>query len=118
MDRLQESVLQENQMGSEDVRQALRSRNRDTSGGDFWEGKRRYVVRTLGEFQSPEEVASLQISGESVTSMSSLVWTLPQSPHRSRFPSIALGSPVDARAGSVPGQVRMRIKKSGRSVSR
>lgn len=40
-----------------DVRQALRA-NKDVSGGDFWEGKRRYVVRTLGESRSVEQVAS------------------------------------------------------------
>jgi HAE1 family hydrophobic/amphiphilic exporter-1 len=41
-----------------DVRLALRAQNADTSGGDYWEGKRRYVVRTLGQFRSPEQVAS------------------------------------------------------------
>ncbi|MEW6746013.1 MAG: efflux RND transporter permease subunit [Planctomycetota bacterium] len=40
-----------------DVRRALRGQNADVSGGDFWEGKRRYVVRTLGQFRSPEQVA-------------------------------------------------------------
>ena len=40
-----------------DVRRALRAENQDTSGGDFWEGKRRYVVRTLGQFRSPDQVA-------------------------------------------------------------
>ncbi|MFV2065546.1 MAG: efflux RND transporter permease subunit [Pirellulales bacterium] len=40
-----------------DVRQALRGENKDTSGGDFWEGKRRYVVRTLGQFRSEQQVA-------------------------------------------------------------
>lgn len=39
-----------------DVRTALRGQNKDTSGGDFWEGKRRWVVRTLGQFRSPEQV--------------------------------------------------------------
>lgn len=39
-----------------DVRAALRGQNKDTSGGDFWEGKRRWVVRTLGQFRSPEQV--------------------------------------------------------------
>ena len=39
-----------------DVRNALRSQNKDTSGGDFWEGKRRWVIRTLGQFRSPEQV--------------------------------------------------------------
>ena len=40
-----------------DVRRALQAENHDTSGGDFEEGKRRYVVRTLSQFSSPEEVA-------------------------------------------------------------
>ncbi|MDP6443086.1 MAG: efflux RND transporter permease subunit, partial [Pirellulaceae bacterium] len=38
------------------VRDALRSQNKDTSGGDLWEGKRRWVVRTLGQFRDPEQV--------------------------------------------------------------
>lgn len=38
------------------VRNALRGQNEDTSAGDFWEGKRRYVVRVLSEFRSPEQV--------------------------------------------------------------
>ncbi|MCA9103680.1 MAG: efflux RND transporter permease subunit, partial [Planctomycetales bacterium] len=38
------------------VRNVLRSQNEDTSGGDFWEGKRRWVVRTLGQFREPEQV--------------------------------------------------------------
>ena len=39
-----------------DVRDVLRKTNRNTSGGDFWEGKRRYVIRTLGKFSSIEQV--------------------------------------------------------------
>jgi hydrophobic/amphiphilic exporter-1 (mainly G- bacteria), HAE1 family len=39
-----------------DVRRVLQDQNKDTSGGDFWESKRRYVVRTLGQFGSPEDV--------------------------------------------------------------
>lgn len=39
-----------------DVRAVLRGQNKDTSGGDIWEGKRRYVVRTLGQFKSETEV--------------------------------------------------------------
>lgn len=38
------------------VRDVLRAENKDTSGGDFWEGKRRIITRTLGKFQSPEDV--------------------------------------------------------------
>jgi HAE1 family hydrophobic/amphiphilic exporter-1 len=35
---------------------ALRAENRDISGGDFGEGKRRYVVRTVSRFESIEDV--------------------------------------------------------------
>ena len=40
-----------------DVREALQGQNQDTSGGDIREEKRRYVVRTLGQFRSEEQVA-------------------------------------------------------------
>ncbi len=39
-----------------DVRNVLRGQNEDTSAGDFWEGKRRWVVRALGQFREPEQV--------------------------------------------------------------
>lgn len=39
-----------------DVREVLRSQNKDTSGGDLWEGKRRYVIRTVGQFETPEDI--------------------------------------------------------------
>jgi len=42
-----------------DVRRALRRENADTAGGDFDEGKRRYVVRTMGRFRSPEQVSNV-----------------------------------------------------------
>jgi HAE1 family hydrophobic/amphiphilic exporter-1 len=42
-----------------DVRDALRRENKDTSGGDYDEGKRRWVVRTLGQFHSPNDVANV-----------------------------------------------------------
>lgn len=38
------------------VRQVLRGQNEDTSAGDFWEGKRRWVVRALGQFRTPDQV--------------------------------------------------------------
>ena len=46
----------------EDLRLALANQNKDTSGGDFWEGKRRYVVRTLGQFRSPAQVEGVIIA--------------------------------------------------------
>ncbi len=50
------------QLTIEDLRSALAGQNQDTSGGDFWEGKRRYVVRTLGQFRSPEQVEAVIIA--------------------------------------------------------
>ncbi len=44
------------QLTIDDVRRVLRNQNQDTSGGDFWEDKRRYVVRTLSQFRTPEQV--------------------------------------------------------------
>ncbi|TWU15242.1 efflux RND transporter permease subunit [Allorhodopirellula heiligendammensis] len=46
------------QLTIDDVRRVLRNQNQDTSAGDYWEGKRRYVVRTINQFRSPEEVAA------------------------------------------------------------
>ncbi|MBV2090034.1 MAG: efflux RND transporter permease subunit [Candidatus Thiodiazotropha sp. (ex Ctena orbiculata)] len=45
-----------------DVRNAIRARNRDVSGGDLDSGKRRYLLRTIGRFQSVEELNDLIIS--------------------------------------------------------
>ncbi len=46
----------------QNLRTALRGQNKDTSGGDFWEGKRRYVIRTLGQFRSPEQVEEVVVA--------------------------------------------------------
>ena len=46
-----------NQLGA-----ALERENRDYSGGDFDEGKRRYIVRTVGEYQSPEDIDNIVIA--------------------------------------------------------
>ena len=44
------------QLTINDVRVALGGQNKDTSGGNLWEGKRRWVIRTLGQFRDPEHV--------------------------------------------------------------
>ena len=46
-----------NQLGA-----ALERENRNYSGGDFAEGKRRYIVRTVGEYTSPQEIADVVIA--------------------------------------------------------
>ncbi|HLQ45023.1 MAG TPA: efflux RND transporter permease subunit, partial [Planctomycetaceae bacterium] len=52
-------LLAARQLTINDVRETLRQQNKDTSGGDFWEGKRRYVIRTLGQFKTEEQVANV-----------------------------------------------------------
>ena len=46
-----------NQLGA-----ALERENRNYSGGDFTEGKRRYVVRTVGEYRSPEDIENIVVA--------------------------------------------------------
>ncbi len=41
----------------DDLRTALLVQNQNTSAGDISEGRQRNVIRTLGQFQSPEQVA-------------------------------------------------------------
>ena len=40
----------------DDLHTALRNQNKNTSGGDIREGKNKNVVRTIGQYNSPEEV--------------------------------------------------------------
>jgi multidrug efflux pump subunit AcrB len=46
------------------VRDALRARNRDVSGGDVDQGKRRYTLRTIGRFTEIESLKDLVIQRE------------------------------------------------------
>ncbi len=45
-----------------EMAQALDRENDNYSAGDFDEGKRRYVVRTVGEYQSPEDIGNVIIT--------------------------------------------------------
>lgn len=45
-----------------ELRSAIRDRNRDVSGGDLDSGKRRYLLRTIGRFESVEELENLVIA--------------------------------------------------------
>jgi HAE1 family hydrophobic/amphiphilic exporter-1 len=53
-----------------ELMRALDVENRNISGGDFDEGKRRYIARTVGEYERPEDVARVivkRINGAPVT---------------------------------------------------
>lgn len=45
-----------------DLARALDQENRNFSGGDFDEGKRSYVVRTVGEYNTPDDIESVIIT--------------------------------------------------------
>ncbi len=54
--------LAERRVTLNDLRSALRARNRDASGGDIDSGKRRYLVRTVGRYDSLQSVADTVIA--------------------------------------------------------
>jgi len=45
-----------------DVRSAIRNRNRDRSGGEIESGKRQYLLRTIGRFESVEQLNDLVLA--------------------------------------------------------
>jgi len=45
-----------------EMAQAIDQENDNYSGGDFEEGKRRYIVRTVGEYRSPEDIEDVVIA--------------------------------------------------------
>ncbi|MFA7556049.1 MAG: efflux RND transporter permease subunit [Spongiibacteraceae bacterium] len=51
--------LAQRQLSLTDVRETIRNRNRDRSGGDVESGKRQYLVRTIGRFDSIDELERL-----------------------------------------------------------
>jgi hydrophobic/amphiphilic exporter-1 (mainly G- bacteria), HAE1 family len=46
------------------VRTALAGQNTDTTAGEMWEGKRRWVIRTRGQFRDPEHVKRQVLNNE------------------------------------------------------
>lgn len=56
------AALAERKISLTDVRRAVSERNRDTSGGEIESGKRRYLLRTIGRFDKPEDLEELIIA--------------------------------------------------------
>ncbi len=54
--------LAERGLGLGEVRDAVRARNRDASGGDIDQGKRSYLVRTIGRFADTAELEALIVA--------------------------------------------------------
>lgn len=54
--------LAERGISVRELREAIRARNRDVSGGDLDAGKRRYILRTVGRFDTVESIEDLVIA--------------------------------------------------------
>ena len=66
---LNAAALAERGLTVTDVREALRARNRDVTGGQLESGKRRYLLRTIGRFKDLESLSQLILarSGDQLT---------------------------------------------------
>ena len=67
--RVDAARLAERGLTLDNLRTTIRARNRDVSGGDIESGKRRYLLRTVGRFDSVESLEDLVISrsGDAIT---------------------------------------------------
>ena len=54
--------LAQRQISLSDLRATVRARNRDVSGGDIDSGKRRYLLRTIGRFETVKDIENLVIA--------------------------------------------------------
>ena len=54
--------LAERQITLTELRRAIRARNRDVSGGDLDSGKRRYLLRTIGRFETTAEMEDMVVA--------------------------------------------------------
>ena len=70
--KLQPDALAQRNLSPAQVRDAIRARNQDVSGGQLESGKRRYLLRTQGRFEDLDELRAmvLQRSGDSITRLS------------------------------------------------
>ncbi len=108
------------------LRQALLRQNKDTTGGDVWEGKRRYVIRTLGQFSSVEQVENVIVThrdGAPVlvkdVAQVRLAYAKPTGMVRQRgMPSLAINvqKENDANVLEVMNAVRAEIERLNRTV--
>ncbi|MFW6379651.1 MAG: efflux RND transporter permease subunit [Guyparkeria sp.] len=78
-----------------DLRDAIRARNQDISGGEVDAGKRRYLLRTVGRFADAEELERLVIArrGDAVTRLGDVA-TVVQGGSRQRSLAFTNGQKV------------------------
>ncbi|MGM0434641.1 MAG: efflux RND transporter permease subunit [Pseudomonadota bacterium] len=93
--RVDADALSRYDLGLTDVRDAIRERNQDVSGGEVDAGKRRYLLRTVGRFDSREGLGDLILAreGDSVIRLSDVA-SIRQDHSRIREESLVDGKQV------------------------
>jgi multidrug efflux pump subunit AcrB len=97
------------------VRQAIRERNRDISGGEIESGKRRYLLRTIGRFDSIEDLQQVIVdaSGDALIRLGEIAEISLGHFEINRFfitnGSTALGMSVRRQAGSNVIDIKRRM---------
>jgi len=107
------AALAERNLTLNQIRDAIRSRNRDVSAGDVDLGKRRYLLRTVGRFDSLEELESLIVAsqGDSLVRLSDVA-RVESSYYEIRSLSFADGHPsVSISINREPGSNVIDIKR-------
>lgn len=111
---LDAEALAQRGLGLTDVRDAIRARNQDISGGEVTAGKRRYLLRTVGRFQTPADLADLVLrrDGDSVIRLGDVA-DVRQGNARPRFVSRVNGDPrLALQVRRQPGSNVIEIKRA------
>ena len=96
-----------------DVRTAVRARNRNASGGDLSAGKRRYLLRTVGQFDDLSDIEDLILArrGDALVRLRDVA-TVELDHFEPRFASFANGSPsITLAVNRVSGSNVIGIKR-------
>lgn len=107
-------ALAQRGLGLTDVRDAIRTRNQDISGGEVMSGKRRYLLRTVGRFQDPADLAALVLlrEGDSVVRLGDVA-EVRQGNARPRFVNSFNGDPrLALQVRRQPGSNVIEIKRA------
>lgn len=107
-------ALAQRGLGLTDVRDAIRARNQDVSGGEVSAGKRRYLLRTVGRFQDPADLADLVLrrDGDSMVRLGDVA-QVRQGHARLRFVSRFNGDPrLSLQVRRQPGSNVIDIKRA------
>jgi HAE1 family hydrophobic/amphiphilic exporter-1 len=77
---LDPAKMQAHRIDARSVWSLLRRNNLNLSGGEIKEGSRKFLVRTVGEFATPEEIAALPLSSGSLRlgDVAEVVYTFPR----------------------------------------